>query len=129
MANRKMAADVLSLADFEQQAIEALGQTPGKTIRLDNGESVTIPHPMLVSDEQQARIEAVENDDDLNLDEDGKINGQRPPSKAARLARAVLGEEQHARFIAGGGKSNHVMLAWNWLVKSVEAEQDPKLPR
>lgn len=125
MVNRKTKR-VLNLADFEEQAIDALGQTPGITIELDNGEVVSIPHPMLVTDEQQAEIEKVQENADL--DEDGKVDGQRPEPQAVRLARAVLGDEEHKRFLAGGGKSVHVMLAWQMMTKELQ-EKGPKLPR
>lgn len=125
MVNRKMKR-TLNLADFEEQAIDAIGQTPGITLELDNGDSVTIPHPMLVTDEQQAEIERVQENADL--DADGKINGERPDAQSIRLARAVLGDEGHKRFIEGGGKSNHVMLAWQMMARELQ-DKGPKLPR
>jgi hypothetical protein len=125
VANRKTKR-VLKLDEFQDQAIEAIGQTPGVTLELEDGSLLTIPHPMLVTDEQQTEIERVQNGDDL--DEDGKINGQTPEVHAVRFARAVLGEERHKAFLAGGGKSVLVMLAWQMLTKELE-EKGPKLPR
>lgn len=116
----------LKLDEFESQAIEALGQTPGISLELDGGEIVTIPHPMLVSDEQQAAIERVQANEDL--DADGKIDGQRPEPQAVRLARVVFGEDGFKRFIAAGGKSNHVLLGWQMMVRDLE-DKGPKLPR
>lgn len=91
----------LKLQELRAQGVEALKHEPGFDIELDNGEVITIPHPMLVDDEVQASL----------ADADGPI----------ALAKMVLGEEEHAKFLAGGGHSNDVALAWNLL--RLETEQ------
>jgi hypothetical protein len=67
---------------------------------------------------------------DEDLDEDGnptgKVNGKPAPSFNIRLAKAILGDEEHARFLAGGGSSNKVSLAWQYLTEGL---QGPKPPR
>lgn len=113
-ANRKMRRE-LSLDEFRDQAMDAIGQAPGVTLRLGNDETVTIPHPMLIDDQRQVEIDKAQDDDG---DE----------SQTIRFARAVLGPEQHEKFLAGGGNSNDVTLAWAWMSKTAE-EAGPKLPR
>jgi len=87
--------------------VEALGMDPGIELELDNGEVLSVPNPMFVSEEAQALIEAAE----------GTIG----------TAKAILGDEEHARLIAGGGHSADVMLAWRLMAEDVE--KTPKLPR
>jgi len=89
---------------------------------------------MLVSDEAQRRLEAVQAGDDLDHDENGaildppRINGKPVEPLAIRTARALMGDKEHARFVAAGGHSNDVTLAWQMLVREHEALQaaDPK---
>jgi hypothetical protein len=97
----------MKLAEMRTQAVEALGMDPGVEIELDDGEVITIPNPMFVSEEAQELIEGAE----------GTIAS----------AKAILGETEHARLISGGGHSADVMLAWRLMAEDVE--KDPKLPR
>lgn len=97
----------LKLEEMRTQAVEALGMDPGIELELDNGEVLSVPNPMFVSEEAQALIEGAE----------GTIAS----------AKAILGDEEHARLIAGGGHSADVMLAWRLMAEDVE--KAPKLPR
>lgn len=124
---------VLALDEFRKQVIEAESQL--SSIYLDTGtEEFEIPHPMLISDDAQKRLEIVQSLEDLDKDDDGKpsyparINGELAEPLTIRTARALLGVEDHARFIAQGGHSNDVTLAWQMLVKEQNetAANDPK---
>lgn len=121
--NRKIKRE-LSLDEFEEQALDALGQAPGLKITLRNGEVVVIPHPLLLDDDRQDAVEFVQRRDDEDRDENGNpsglIDGKRAPAFSKRLAMAILGEEDHARFLAGGGSSNKVALAWQYLTESLK---------
>ena len=121
--NRKIKRE-LSLDEFEEQALDALGQAPGLKITLRNEDVVVIPHPLLLDDDRQAAVEFVQRRDDEDRDENGnpagKIDGEPAPPYAVRLAKAILGEEDHKRFLAGGGSSNKVALAWQYLTESLK---------
>ena|SRR5690242_8025209 len=124
----------LALADFREQAIEQNSQLSSLFLEMPNGEEFEIPNPMLLSDEAQTRVGRVQNLYDLDRDEKDEI--RQPPTikgKPAepytiRVARALLGEEAHKKFIAAGGHSNDITLAWQVLVREHEArlENDPK---
>jgi hypothetical protein len=124
----------LALADFRQQVIEAQSQLSSLFLEMPNGEEYEVPHPMLVSDEAQKRLEEVQSGRDFDTDAKGvikdppRIGGQPPEPMVIRTARALLGAEEHAKFIAAGGHSNDITLAWQMLVKEQEgiAESDPK---
>lgn len=127
--NRKIKRE-MSLDEFEEQALDSLGQSPGLRLTLRNDDVVVIPHPLLLDDDRQAEVERVQQHLDEDVDEEGRPNGQIGGKPAAaftiRLAKAILGEEEHARFLAGGGTSNKVSLAWQYLTEGLQA---PKLPR
>lgn len=136
-ARKKVDTTKFTLEAFEAIALEALGEKPGLTLELRDGTEIYIPHPAMVDDERLAAIERVQSLKDLDeeIDEEtGKkvrgetINGQDAPPYAVRLARAILGEADHKRFIEGGGKSALVMQAWKYLTDDGEDEaaQDPK---
>lgn len=124
----------LALNDFRQQVIEQNSQLSSLYLEMPNGEEYEIPHPMLVSDDAQTRLEKVQNGLDLDRDENNEIkNPQTIKNKPAepytiRVARALLGDDAHKKFIAAGGHSNDVTLAWQMLVKEHKetAEADPK---
>jgi hypothetical protein len=136
MANRPSFAErrKLSLKDFREQALESQSQLSSMTLVADNNEEFEIPHPMMISDEAQRRLELVQSGEDLDKDKDGKpvfparIKGKFPEPLSARFARALLGDEEHKRFIAAGGHSHDVELAWEMLVKEHKEteEKDPK---
>jgi len=124
----------LAINDFRQQVIEAQSQMSSLILVADNGEEFEIPHPMLVSDEAQKRLEVVQTGEDLDKDEDGlvirpnKIKGKLAEPLTIRTAKALLGDAEHKRFIAAGGHSNDVTLAWQMLVEehTDRQEADPK---
>lgn len=97
----------LKLAEMRDQALDALGMEPGLELELPNGEVVLVPSPMLVGDDVQSRL----SDEDV-----------------VATAKAVLGEELHAKLIAGGGNSNDVMLAWKLMSEEIE-DRGPKLTK
>jgi hypothetical protein len=124
----------LALSDFRQQVIEAQSQLSSIFLEMPNGEEYEIPHPMLISDEAQKRLEVVQSGQDYDKDEAGnlveplRIGGQAPEPLAIRTARALLGDEDHKRFVAAGGHSNDITLAWQMLVREHKevADADPK---
>jgi hypothetical protein len=124
----------LALGDFRQQVIEAQSQLSSLILVAENGEEFEIPHPMLISDDAQKRLETVQTGEDLDKDEDGlvirpnKTKGKLAEPLTIRTAKALLGEAEHKRFIAAGGHSNDVTLAWQMLVEEQtdRQEADPK---
>lgn len=88
------------LDELREQAAEALGCDPGYRVELDEGQPIFIPHPMFLDDTMQEGVD----------DADGAVD----------LARAVLGEAEHKRFLAAGGRSNDVALAWAHMRKQIE---------
>lgn len=141
MANRAERRRVKT-SELREQAIEALGQEPYIDIETDNGEVFRIWHPLLVDDATQIRIADFQQGAELDRDEDGEIkipvtiNGVKAEPTAIRSARAILGPEEHARFIAAGGHSNDIQLAWTELSRNhdetdtvlseVAQDEDPK---
>jgi len=153
MVNRaeRRAQKKWKIEDFREQAIEAMGQTASITLELPNSDEVfEVPHPLAMDDEMQARVEAFQRGDGLDretiLDDDGKplldgtgkpvtvikephqIDGKILEPASIRSAKVILGEEVHARFIAAGGRSNDVSLAWQYMVEQTKERQatDPK---
>lgn len=124
----------LSLNEFRQQVIEAQSQLASLFLEMPNGEEYEIPHPMLIGDDAQKRLEVVQSGEDLDKDDKGetiyppKIDGKLAEPLTIRTARALLGDEGHAKFIAAGGHSNDITLAWQMLVREQKeiAEADPK---
>jgi hypothetical protein len=97
----------MKLAEMRSQAVEALGMDPGFELELDNGDMITIPNPMFVSEEAQEEIEAA--------------------TGTIASAKAILGDDDHKRLLDGGGRSADVMLSWRLMAEDVQ--KDPKLPR
>lgn len=89
------------LEALRQQATESLGIEPGYTIELDDGSEINIAHPMFVDDEVQKRLENAES--------------------TIEVAKAVLGDEDFDRFLAAGGRSNDVALAWTMMQNEAQA--------
>ncbi|BCP41430.1 hypothetical protein MINTMi27_15230 [Mycobacterium intracellulare] len=126
---RKMALD-----QFREQVIESQSQLSSVTLQMPNGEEYEIPHPMLIPDEAQTRLEIVQGFRDLDRDADGEIKdpptvkGKPAEPIAIRIAKALLGEAEHKKFIAAGGHSNDITLAWQMLSEEHKelAEADPK---
>ena len=131
-ANRRVNDNKMrfTLEAFEAVVVEALGEKPGVTLELKDGSEIHIPHPATVDDDRLTEIERVQNLRDLDeeTDEDGtkhrveKIGGIDAEPFAIRFARAILGPADHARLIAGGGKSAHVIQGWQWLTRKEEEE-------
>lgn len=96
----------MKLEEMRTQAVDALGMDPGMELELDNGEAVSIPNPMFVSEEAQEEIESA--------------------TGTIASAKAILGDIDHQRLLAGGGRSSDVILAWRLMAEDVK---DPKLPR
>lgn len=120
----------LSLEAFKDQAIEA--QSWLAPYELEAGDEVfEVPHPIMMDDDTRARLAAAEADEDLDRDDAGnvvmKIDG-KPVDWHVRSARAILGPEKHARFIAAGGQSSFVTIAWQMLGREQAGvvESDPK---
>lgn len=123
----------LDLDEFEAQAIEALGQKPYFKLKIANGDPVKISHPMLLTDERQAAVDRVRAREDLDKNDEGEptnyIDGKPAAPFNSRFARAVLGDDEHDRFLAGGGKSNHIVLAWDRLTEVAKVEEDADDPK
>lgn len=153
MANRaeRRAQKKWKVEEFREQAIEAMGQTASILLEVPGSDEVfEVPHPLAMDDEMQARVEAFQRGDGLDreplvgvdgeplLDSSGEpmtrvkephqINGEILEPLSVRSARVILGEETHKRFIAAGGRSNDVSLAWQWMVDQTKDRKasDPK---
>jgi len=136
-----------SAADFREQALEAQSQIASIIlIGPNDGQDYVIPHPLTIDDEAQERLEAFQRGDGLDretlLGEDGKplkdvvgepltrikephqIDGKILESVSARTAKAILGEEEHEKFLAAGLRSNDITLAWNYMVDEAKRRQD-----
>jgi hypothetical protein len=97
-------------SEYGGQQLEALGYAPRMEFELNDGSVVELVHPWLWSDEVQEAYQASET--------------------SREIARAVLGPDDHERFIAGGGKSNQIALAIEMMRRKITAdapdEADPK---
>lgn len=132
MPNRAARRRAMKTSELREQAIEALGQTPYIDLEADKDETVVVRiwHPLLVDDETQVRLERFHANEDLDKDSDGKvkfpvrINGDLAEPGNIRSARAILGAEEHKRFVDAGGHSNDVQLAWNEMVRQHEKADD-----
>lgn len=125
MTERRRQAKVTEL---REQAIEAMDQTPYFDIETDDGSLFRVWHPLLVDDETQARIDAFNAGEGLDKDELGavkfpaRVNGKLAEPAAVRSARAILGKEEHKKFVAAGGHSNDIQLAWNEMVRQHDSD-------
>jgi hypothetical protein len=134
--------------EFREQAFEA--KSTLSHIELEVGdETFIVPNPLALDDVTQARVEAFQRgeglDRDTILDEDGnpvkdvtgkpitrirephQIDGVVLDPVSVRSARAILGDDVHEAFIAAGGRSSDVTLAWEYMVNQVKdrTESDP----
>ncbi|HEY2064477.1 MAG TPA: hypothetical protein VGG84_00850 [Gemmatimonadaceae bacterium] len=159
-AQRKARRPKLKLEQMREQALDArdmqdgveLDLVAGKHEEIDletgevvvtevaDGETVVVPHPLMLSDERQEALDLFNRDEDLDqeeyTDDAGNkstrakrpytIGGQPAPPGAWRLARAIQGAEDHRRLLAGGGHSNDVQLAWQLITP---AQPDPTRAR
>ena len=97
-------------SEYGEQQLEALGYPARMEFELEDGSVVELAHPWLWDDDVQAAYE------------EAKTTGE--------IARAVLGDEEHQRFIAGGGRSSQIALAIGEMkqrrTESKVDEADPK---
>lgn len=152
-AERRAQQRKFKIEEFREAALEAkstLGHLELEVGEGDEAEVFRVPNPIALDDPTQARVEKFQRGDGLDRDtihdEDGKplkgITGEvvtrihEPHSVdgvvlddpvAVRSARAILGDDAHARFIAKGGRSSDITLAWDYMSKQVKdrAESDP----
>lgn len=96
---------ITDIAAFREQAIESFGGE-GISFQFEpDGEIFTVPHPLLLDDAGNEAIKAAL----------GTIE----------VARALLNTEDdpevHVRFVAAGGRSGDVLLAWRRLSEGLGA--------
>ena len=126
MANRAERRRSMKTSELREQAIEALGQTPYIDLEADGGVVVRVWHPLLVDDDAQRRLDRFNANEDLDKDEDGKlvvpprVKGKLADPVNVRSARAILGDAEHKKYIAAGGNSNDIQLAWNEMIREHE---------
>ena len=110
MPPRKQRRMRVKAREYGEQQLEALGFPARMEFELDDGSIVELVHPWLWSDGVQEAFDGAKT--------------------SVEIARAILGEEEHARFIAGGGKSNQIPLAIELMrqrhAETASAETDPK---
>jgi hypothetical protein len=135
-APKKVRRPKLKLAEMRAQALDARDMQDGVDLELDDGSTVLVPHPLMLSDEQQELLDKFQRDEDLDQEEytddagnksvrpvrPSTIDGEPAPSAAYRLAAAILPPDEHKRLLAGGGHSNDVQLAWQLITP---AQPDP----
>lgn len=136
MANKPERKRRMKTSELREQAVEAMNQTPYIDVETDNGDTFRVWHPLLVDDTAQTAIELVQSGRDLDRDDKEviiyppKVKGKPADPDVIRLARAVLGDVNHKKFVAAGGHSQDVNLAWNEMMREYEeikeGEEDPK---
>ena len=90
-----------TIDELREQAADALGVTPGITLRLAPGVKIVIPHPMFV------------DDDILEL-----LNEMGDTADPISIAKALLGED-HKVLRDHGGRSADVVAAWTLMQKQM----------
>lgn len=110
--NSKKIKGPINIVAARAQAIETLGMEPGITVTMENEVEFTIPSPLFLDDPRQQAL------DELRLSDKN--------DSSVELAKAVLGEDQHAEYIAAGGHSNDISLFWGQM--TMEAKKNPNLP-
>lgn len=136
MANRAERRRRMKTDELREQAIEAMHQTPYIDVEADDEQVFRVWHPLLQDDQAQIRVDRVNAGEDLDKDEQGnvkvpnRVNGELAEPFNIRTARAIMGPEDHSRFIEAGGRSNDIQLAWNEMVRDYEEmldeDADPK---
>lgn len=126
----------VKIREYGEQQLEALNLPPKLEFELDNGDVIELEHPWLWGDDVQGAYDAVRSGADLDRDVDGNIVdppkvGKKPAEpQSVRIARAVLGKENHKRFVAGGGRSNQIVLAIELMKRPVTSQgQDDADPK
>ncbi|MEU9805024.1 hypothetical protein [Mycobacterium sp. NPDC050853] len=118
-----------AIEDARKQAAEYLGFTQSRTVTVA-GRQFVIPNPSLLSYDQQERYDELQMSlEDLDRypdveGDDGKVlrrgaikephrkDKVRLENYDARLARAILGDEDFTLFVAGDGRPSDVSLFW-----------------
>lgn len=124
----------LKKSAFREQAAEKLGLDLSYEIEYDNGTTIVVESPLFASDDTTKKMDDIQNNRDLDRDENGEIvspptiGGLPAEPQPVRLARAIIGDEQHARLVAApDGSSSDVMLAYRLLAQERPAvDDDPK---
>lgn len=117
---------IMKVGELREQAIEALGQSPYIDLEGNDGVVVRVWHPLLVDDAAQIRLDRFNANEDLDKDDAGnpvvpyRVKGKLADPINIRSARAILGDADHKKFIAAGGNSNDVQLAWNEMIREHE---------
>ena len=97
-------------SEYGEQQLEALGYPARMEFELTDGSVVVLQHEWLWSDDVLEAYTAAKS--------------------SIEIARAVLGDEEHQRFIAGGGRSSQIALAIGEMkqrrTESKVDEADPK---
>jgi hypothetical protein len=106
----------VKIREYGEQQLEALGFDSKIEFELEDGSVIELVHPWLWSDEVLTAYQAEQADDDAKEPKD------------IRLARAVLGKINHAKFIKAGGTSRQIVLALDLMNRPnpAEDESDPK---
>ena len=139
MANRAERRRSMKISELREQAIEAMNHTPYiefEDVLHEDGTPFRVWHPLLVDDEAQTRIDLVQSRRDLDRDDNdvvkfpNTIKGKPADPDVIRLARAVLGADEHKKFLAAGGNSQDINMAWLVMQQEYEdakeGEEDPK---
>ena len=95
--------------EYGEQRLEALGYPTRMEFELNDGSVVELVHPWLWDDDVQEAYDA------------GKTT--------IEMARAALGLEEHARFVAGGGKSIQIVLATEEMKQRRPKSEDSPDPK
>lgn len=115
-----------------------------EVVTATEGDAVFVPHPLMLSDKRQEVFEAFQKGKDLDHEDyldpdtgetkqrkldDDLIDGRPAPSDTYRMAAAIIGEEELCRHLAGGGHSNDIALAWQYLTADQADDlSGPKAP-
>ena len=120
-------SDSKSFADARSQAAEFLGFAASERISTDSG-VFEIPNPSLLDDDQQQRydklqleVESWDRDEDGDLKEPYRKDGQLVESYNVQLAKALFGSK-FKDFKAAGGRSSDVALIW-WRMRKELADR------
>ena len=100
----------MKLREYCEQRLEALGFEPEIELELEDGSTVKLVHPWLW--------------------DDSTIAAANKAKSNADMAKAVLGDDEHKRFIAAGGQNSELALAVELLKRQIKDDQgaspDPK---
>lgn len=115
-----------------------------ETIEVAEGDVVHVPHPLMLDDDHQDAFDRYQRLEDLDQveytdEETGEkrtrakvpftVDGKPAPGGTYRMAASIIGEHELRRLLAGGGHSNDVALAWEYLTRDHRLDKDPKAQR